>query len=250
MKQPPGLSKLAKGYWMDVKEITKGNDIQFNPTHLSQYCETYATWRDALDSVREHGSVIKQGGKVTESPFQIAADKAERKLAHLLSRFQSVSDEDLISVEDDVRLNTKMKLFIREYPIDNNGSKAAIRAGYSEQTAKQQATFLLSKEHIRLHIARVREQIARDINLSHEDVLQGFLLEARGLGPDTSSTARNQAWTSIAKHLGFFGEDNAQRAAGLQGLIDKLPSADVRSLEKAVEREIQRKQADTQQVAH
>ncbi|MHC1628202.1 MAG: terminase small subunit [Candidatus Nezhaarchaeales archaeon] len=41
-----------------------------------------------------------------------------------------------------------MEFFVVEYPKDFNGTQAAIRAGYSKKTAKQQATRLLSKVYI------------------------------------------------------------------------------------------------------
>ena len=40
-------------------------------------------------------------------------------------------------------LTTKQRLFVDEYIIDFNGTQAAIRAGYSEKTAQQQASRLL-----------------------------------------------------------------------------------------------------------
>ena len=46
------------------------------------------------------------------------------------------------------------ELFCQEYVVDYNGTQAAIRAGYSDKSARQQATRLLANAAI---LARVRE---------------------------------------------------------------------------------------------
>ena len=50
--------------------------------------------------------------------------------------------------------NKKHERFCMEYVIDLNGTQAAIRAGYSEKTARVQASQLLTNPNI---LARVRE---------------------------------------------------------------------------------------------
>jgi len=54
-------------------------------------------------------------------------------------------------------LSDKQETFCREYLVDLNGTQAAIRAGYSARTAREQATRLLANVHIR---ARVDEMMA------------------------------------------------------------------------------------------
>lgn len=56
--------------------------------------------------------------------------------------------------------NKRYEWFCQEYIIDYNGSKAAIRAGYKEKSARSQASALLTNPNI---LARVRE-------LQHEQV--------------------------------------------------------------------------------
>ena len=41
-------------------------------------------------------------------------------------------------------LTSKQEVFVREYAIDKNATQAAIRAGYSEKTAQEQGSRLLS----------------------------------------------------------------------------------------------------------
>ena len=49
-------------------------------------------------------------------------------------------------------LTDKQRLFTEEYPIDLNATQAAIRAGYSERTAGQSASRLLTKVKIQAGI--------------------------------------------------------------------------------------------------
>lgn len=57
-------------------------------------------------------------------------------------------------------LTTRMELFCQEYLVDLNGTQAAIRAGYSENTANVQGSQLLSKLSIKRRISELAEQNA------------------------------------------------------------------------------------------
>lgn len=61
------------------------------------------------------------------------------------------------------KLSAKQERFCEEYIIDYNGTKAAIRAGYSENSAAAQASRLLKNENVS---ARVRE-LQEKYNLEH-----------------------------------------------------------------------------------
>ena len=99
---------------------------------------------------------------------------------------------------------TKQQRFIDEYLIDFNATQAAIRAGYSEDTAKQQGSRLLSNVDVRAAIdTAIRERSSRAL-LSQDAVLCGLLEEARYTGEGSSHSARVSAWAHIGKHLGMF----------------------------------------------
>jgi phage terminase small subunit len=67
--------------------------------------------------------------------------------------------------------SAKEAAFIREYPIDFNGTQAAIRAKYSKKTAGQTATKLLKKAVVREAIKKVIEKSAIKNELSMDRVL-------------------------------------------------------------------------------
>lgn len=68
-------------------------------------------------------------------------------------------------------LNPKQIRFIEEYLIDNNGSAAAVRSGYSEKTAKEQASRLLTNVNIRAEIEKRRVQTAEKLEIKKETIL-------------------------------------------------------------------------------
>lgn len=71
-----------------------------------------------------------------------------------------------------VPLSPRQEQFIAEYLVDLNATQAAIRAGYSEKTAREQASRLLSNVNISQRIAEKRQELADNAGLSVERVLQ------------------------------------------------------------------------------
>lgn len=68
-------------------------------------------------------------------------------------------------------LTDKQKKFCKEYVIDYNGTQAAIRAGYSEKTAKVQASQLLREEKILTVIKSYQKEQMQELCLSEEKVI-------------------------------------------------------------------------------
>lgn len=67
------------------------------------------------------------------------------------------------------------KAFVREFPKDNNGKEAAIRAGYSKKYAKQQAYENLTKPYLKKMIEEKQEKLAEKAQVSAEFVINNFL---------------------------------------------------------------------------
>lgn len=73
------------------------------------------------------------------------------------------------------QLEEQQQLFVYEYMKDLNGTKAAIRAKYSEQTARQQASRLLSNVNIQNAVAELKTQRNEQLNVDAGYVLQRLL---------------------------------------------------------------------------
>ena len=82
------------------------------------------------------------------------------------------------------KLTAKQQRFVEEYLVDPNGRQAAMRAGYSANTARAIASENLTKPNIALAIQRARAQAREHANVSREMVVRG-LYEA-ATTPDAS----------------------------------------------------------------
>lgn len=70
------------------------------------------------------------------------------------------------------KLTPKQERFVAEYLIDLNATQAAIRAGYSEKTAQEQGSRLLSHVMVKAEIAKRLAKVADKLELSAEKVLR------------------------------------------------------------------------------
>lgn len=73
-----------------------------------------------------------------------------------------------------IKLTDKQDLFCREYIIDLNATKAAIRAGYSEKTAKEIGSQNLTKLNIQDRIAQLRKKTLEKLDISHERIAKEY----------------------------------------------------------------------------
>lgn len=68
-------------------------------------------------------------------------------------------------------LTKKQKLFIEEYLIDLNATQAAIRAGYSPDTANEQGSRMLANVSIRTHIDRAMAERSKRTGINADRIL-------------------------------------------------------------------------------
>lgn len=79
-------------------------------------------------------------------------------------------DPDQFGVLED--LTDMQEVFVREYMTDWNGTKAAIRAGYSPKTASEQAYQLLQKTSVRDAIQALASVRARRLGIDADEVMR------------------------------------------------------------------------------
>jgi len=114
------------------------------------------------------------------------------------------------------KLTAKQKTFCEEYLIDLNATQAAIRAGYSEKTAKQIATENLSKPVLAEYIAELQAKRSAEtkidaawVLLSAKKVYDRCMQEEAVLDRDGAPTGEykfehagaNKALDTIGKHM-------------------------------------------------
>ncbi len=83
-------------------------------------------------------------------------------------------------------LNAKQKRFAQEYSVDHNGAQAAIRAGYSENRAKQTGCRLVANVAVRQLLAKLDERKRAELGIEGTAALEHvdeLLAEARVVQP-------------------------------------------------------------------
>jgi phage terminase small subunit len=71
-------------------------------------------------------------------------------------------------------LTAKQQRFVEEYLIDLNATQAAIRAGYSEKTANEQAARMLANVSIQEAIRKAMEERSKRTEITADNVLKEF----------------------------------------------------------------------------
>jgi phage terminase small subunit len=69
-------------------------------------------------------------------------------------------------------MNLMQQAFVREYVRDLNGTKAAMRAGYSKKTARSIANRLLTKADIKAAVKARQERRYEKVDIKADDVLR------------------------------------------------------------------------------
>lgn len=68
-------------------------------------------------------------------------------------------------------LSAKLDRFCLEYVVDYNGAQAAIRAGYSEKSAKVTAAKLLTNANVLARVRQLQEEQAKRLSLNSDMVV-------------------------------------------------------------------------------
>ena len=102
-------------------------------------------------------------------------------------------------------------LFVREFCKDLNGTQAAIRAGYSVQTAGSQAHDLLKKPEIQAAIRELREETLRNLEAKVEELV-GYWLDILRANPNAITSYKRDCCPYCH---GTVAEDGHRRAKQL-----------------------------------
>jgi phage terminase small subunit len=117
-----------------------------------------------------------------------------------------------------------MERFAIEYAIDQNGTRAAVAAGYSPNVAGQQASMLLRDKRIQDAIDKQRRDSVRKFKMRAEDILEDL---AKVAMDEEISPHKMKALELLGKHFQLFvekveisvdtlpAEERAARAAAL-----------------------------------
>ena len=107
-------------------------------------------------------------------------------------------------------LTNKQKIFCEEYQSDLNATQAAIRAGYSKATAKQQGSRLLTNVDVQAEVQRLIAERAEKVGLDGEEILKEIKRLALASEDDVPHTLKMRTLELAGKHLNLWDRDQGK----------------------------------------
>jgi phage terminase small subunit len=126
----------------------------------------------------------------------------------------------------DGNLKPRDEQFCQEYIVDYNGSKAAIRAGFPEKSARIRACELLAKPDIQARVAELLAEQQQRTGITADWTLQKLVKVAERCTTEETFDAAgaNRSLELIGRHQGIFEADNRQRAP--RGEAERIAAID------------------------
>jgi phage terminase small subunit len=106
------------------------------------------------------------------------------------------------------KLTTKQEMFCKEYLIDLNGTQAAIRAGYSEDSARTEASRLLTNDNIQEYIAKLKSEREEKLEINAQWVLEQAVKVHNMTIEDKDHTNALKSLDLIGKHINIKAFDD------------------------------------------
>ena len=106
-------------------------------------------------------------------------------------------------MEQEIELTPKQKRFCEEYAVDFNGTQAAIRAGYSVNTANVIASQNLTKLNVHNEIEKLTTEKSIRTEITADKILQSIAKIALA-EKDVSNRDKLKALEMLGKHFGLF----------------------------------------------
>jgi phage terminase small subunit len=120
------------------------------------------------------------------------------------------------------KLTERQERFCKEYIIDLNGTQAAIRAGYSEKTAKEISSENLTKPNIINRIAELTKPKLDELDISAEWILKSLKSVAERCMQAEPVMARGDGGEMIPTGEYKFEHSGANKSLELLGKYQKL----------------------------
>ena len=114
-------------------------------------------------------------------------------------------------------LSEKHDSFCQEFGKDYNATKAAIRAGYSSRTARQQGSRLLSKANIQSRIAELQAETGKRNRIDAGNIIGKLEAVYQGSLTDKRYSAANRAAELQGKLAGLFTDKSELELHGAWG---------------------------------
>ena len=129
-------------------------------------------------------------------------------------------------------MTPKQEAFVREYLVDLNATQAAIRAGYNPNTAKEQASRLLTNVNVAAAVADAKAKRASELGVDARWVLKRLSLEAEAdladLYAENGSLRPIHEWPLIWRQGLISGVETVREGKGDEeaSFVDKIKISD------------------------
>lgn len=137
-------------------------------------------------------------------------------------------DETIEAILDKYLTSDKRKAFVREYITDFNATRAAIRAGYSENGANVQGFRLLTNANVAKCVSKVRTARVAALNFGPDDLIAYRV----SVVESPTASAKDKA-TAAAALQKIWGMDKSEINVNVNGILpDRLSAARARRAKK------------------
>lgn len=103
-------------------------------------------------------------------------------------------------MSEEINLTEKQKLFCHEYLKDLNGTKAAIRAGYSENSAQEIASQNLSKLMVSEYLKSLLDEKTKQVDIDVNDILNDIMETRKEAATEKKHSDRLKANELLGKY--------------------------------------------------
>lgn len=145
------------------------------------------------------------------------------------------------------KLNRRQELFCQEYMIDLNATQAAIRAGYSERTARSQGNRLLTNVDVLARVKELKSKRAEKLELDAYWVLKRLMdISDRSIQAEPVMEWDHALGEMVATGEYQFDSNGANKATELIGKHIGLFDPKFKHVDKLTDAQIEKIRADTE----
>lgn len=122
------------------------------------------------------------------------------------------------------KLTDKQRLFCHEYLKDLNGTQAAIRAGYSENSAQEIASENLSKPMVSEYLESLKNEKFKQVDITVDDIINDIIETRKAAAQAEKLTDRLKANELLGKYKKMWTDKVDVQPLGKDGLpTDQQP---------------------------
>lgn len=165
------MAKLSPEQWVEVRKEREASKTPYRVLAEKWGVSDVAIIKRAK-AEGWSDDATKPAKKEKKVSDKVRKPKSANQVANLESAHQPPCTSSALTPRAIDQLPEKQAFFVREYTIDFNGTRAAVRAGYSERSAASQAWDLLTKPEIQLAIQELTSARIERLDIDADEVVR------------------------------------------------------------------------------